>query len=103
MGMFDAVKQKWNDVTGKTLALENEKLVQGWSGVMHDYAEELKRLGDLYGSISGKVQELAPQVEDLNSRVVALVDGQKRLVVALWLAAISTGISLGTLVYVAIH
>jgi hypothetical protein len=103
MGLLDAVKQKWNDVTGKTLALENERLVRGWSDVMHEYADELKRLGDLYGSVSGKVQELTPQVEDLNSRVLALADGQKKFVAAVWLAAVSTGVSIGTLVYVVIR
>ena len=93
MGFFDTAKRKWKDLTGQTKAEETDRLVGEWSQVMHGYADKLDQLGNLYGSVSG-------QVQDLTARMEGMVRLQRRANAALVVAIVSTGLSVGTLVYV---
>jgi len=93
MGFVDTVKRKWEDVTGQTKAKETDRLVGEWAQVMHGYADKLDQLGNLYGSVSG-------QVQSLTARMDGMARLQRRANVALVVAVVSTGLSVGTLVYV---
>ncbi|GEM_PF-6867913 len=100
MGFLEAVKRKIKDVTGQTKAEETDKLVGEWSLVMREYADELKKLGDLYASVSGHVGDLTVKVDELSLRMTALAVVQKRATVSLWVGALSLGASLGVLAFV---